>query len=103
VQSAQTLHRLAGTPDRVQDSDYAASVAPSCRKTPVLSTHRMASTLSCLLHDEINSTLGQWAAGPPNGLEHWSGRRRIAAAGKETTGNNGGDQHLAALTALADD
>ena len=62
-----------------------------------------AGALGRLFDDKIVGTLGQWTAGLPNGPEHRCQRRRIAAVGKQASGGHRGDQHLAALTALADD
>ena len=62
-----------------------------------------AGALGRLFDDKIDGTLGQWIAGLPNGPEHRRRRRRIAAVGKQASGGHRGDQHLAALTALADD
>jgi hypothetical protein len=62
-----------------------------------------AGALARLFDDKVDGTLGQWIAGLPNGPEHSRRRRRIAAVGKQASGDHRGDQHLAALTALADD
>jgi hypothetical protein len=62
-----------------------------------------AGALGSLLDNEIDGSLGLRTAGPPDGLEHRRGRRRIVAAGKEAGGDHRGDQHLPTLTALADD
>jgi hypothetical protein len=59
-----------------------------------------AGALGRLFDDKIDGTLGQWIAGLPNGPEHRRRRRRIAAVGKQASGDHRGDQ---ALTALADD
>ena len=42
-----------------------------------------ASTLSRLLNDEIDGTLGERTARPPNGWEHGRRGQRIATAGKQ--------------------
>jgi len=62
-----------------------------------------AGALGRLFDNKIDGTLGQWIPGLPSGLEHRRRRRRIAAVGKQAGGDRRGDQHLAALTALADD
>ena len=62
-----------------------------------------AGALGRLFDDKIDGTLGQWIAGLPNEPEHRRRRRRIVAVGKQASGDHCGDQHLAALTALADD
>src|SRR5262249_6042648 len=47
-----------------------------------------AGAVGRLFDDKIDSKLGQWIAGLPNGPEHRRRRRRIAAVGKQASGED---------------
>jgi hypothetical protein len=49
-----------------------------------------AGALARLFDDKVDGTLGQWIAGLPNGPEHSRRRRRIAAVGKQASGDHRG-------------
>jgi len=53
-----------------------------------------AGALGRLLDDEVDGTLGQLATGPPNGLEHGRGHRRLTVAGKQVGCDHSRYEHL---------
>ena len=80
-----------------------ACEAWACRSQCTEAAELTPARLAAAFDDEIDGPLGQSMTGIANGLEHRGGRRRVAAARQQAGSDDGGDQHLPDLVALADD
>ena len=64
------------------------AVADGVRRMGVAQPLDRSGAVGRLFDDKIDSKLGQWIAGLPNGPEHRRRRRRIAAVGKQASGED---------------